>query len=330
MNEPIPVAAIEPNRDLRLGFGFLPRLRCAAWWNLGLQSVFELQKLIWKPALALGFAFTEPYIAFDQLLAALRSHSDAYNGLPDLLQTLGPVFLGLIVFGLAALTAAFWGLGACVVGTTALCKTFLSICPDTASTDKAELKVEIQKTLTAAIAEFKQRKPFFFAVWAMYLLFIAVPSIIMLVSGCVVVVGMPKVGDISILPGQLSVPIEIMLAAGIALSLSIIIISNYTLILMPYSSMSKQPATRVATKGLLLSIKVFLGITIYSTIVFWLSNLLIAPVDLLMLFNTDLGTNVVVRYFFFLLKVVWHAFFFAVLVPITVLIPCEMVRGNIE
>ena len=331
MNEPLSAAPLQPvTRNLKLGCGFLPRLRSSQWWRLCAQSVMELQKYLCKPAVALGFAFTTPYVAYDLAVNIIRSHKDAYSGLADVLQTIALPIIGYLLLGSLSLAAMVWGLGACVVGTTALCKTILTIEPEAIPDDITQLKACLQTTLAEAVSSLKQRKAFFFAVWAMYLVFVAVPTIIMLVSASVVMLGMPKIGDLSFAMVQLNVPTEIMLVAAIALGLSIIAISNYTLVLMPYSSMSRLSGTRVAAKGLLLSIKVILGITIYSTIVFFLSNLLIAPVDLFVLFNMDLGTNVGMRYLLFALKAIWHAFFFAVLMPVTMLIPCEMIRGNIE
>ena len=331
MNEQIPVAAIEPqNRNLLLGFGFLPRLRSSAWWTMSWQCVRELQKFVLKPAAALGFALTAPYIAFDIGYAVMRSHTGAYNGLADTLSTIAVPILLHLVLGLASLAAACWGLGACVVGSTALCKTFLSIEAETISADPQGFKTTISAILAESVAEFKQRKAFLFSAWAMYLVFIAAPTMIMIVSTGVLIIGMPKIGDYSLMPIQLNVPPEIMIAAGIALTISLIAISNYTLILMPYTSISKLSGTKVAVSGLLLSMRVFAGITLYSIIVFLLSNILIAPVDLLVLFNGHLGNNVFMRYFLFTLKALWHALFFALLMPITMLIPCEMIRGNIK
>jgi hypothetical protein len=334
MNESFPTGPAGPTqsikRSLMLGCGFLPRLRSAQWWKLCTGGVIELQKFLRKPAFALGFALTAPYVALDLTELVIRSHNGPFNGLADVLQTIAIPIIAYLILGLLSLAAMFWGLGACVLGTTALCKTILSIEPESVPNDVSVLKATLQKTLAEAVSDLKQRKSFFFSVWAMYLVLMAVPTLVMLISASVVMLGMPKLGDSSFALVHLNLPTGTMLLAAIALGLSIIAISNYTLVLMPYSSVSRLSGVRVALKGVLLSSKVFLGITIYSIIVFFLSNLLIAPIDLLALFNRELVTNAGMRYLLLTLKAIWHAFFFAVLMPVTMLIPCEMIRGNIE
>jgi hypothetical protein len=331
MNEPNIESINTPEkRNLMMGCGFLPRVMKPDWWRLCFQCILSFQPYLLKPAIMLAVGFTAPLVAYDLTVQLLKAHTGPYMGLVDIFSTFGLPLLVYIGLTLGSLASVLWGLGASLIALTSLCRTVLQIAPESVPPEKARLKQLVEAHAIQNIDSFRKRKSFLVSVWLMYSVFMFIPTIVLLVSGTLMMIGMPKVGDLSFLPVQLTLPPELLLASAIVVGITTIAISNYTLVLMPYSARSELSGTRVAVKGFLLSWKVFFGITFYSALIFVLSSFLFAPVDLLVLFNLDLGTNVMMRYLLFTSKAIWHVVFFALLVPISVLLPCEMVRGNID
>lgn len=258
----------------------------------------------------------------------IRSHTEAYNGLSDILISFGLPVLLYIGLSLLALAAVLWGFGALLFAMTAFCRTFLEFNPQNLPLANADLDKLIEHSKQRSLVNFKSRKSYLFAVWLTYSIIVFVPFVVMQVAGTVLALGMPAVNGLTMLPITMQIPQEMTIVAGIVFGITTIAISNYTLVLMPFSSISSDSGRHTAMQGFMLTLKVLPLISIYSTIVTLLSTVLFSPIDLVVIFNVDLGTNVWMRYLLFTLRIIGHTLFFAVLVPVTVLFPGEMVRGN--
>lgn len=311
-----------------LGFGCVQRALKPQWLRLSTRCFKSFLSHFIKPSIALAFAFTIPLISYDLVMHNIRSHTGAYNGLSDILISFGLPMLLYIGLSLLALAAVLWGFGALLFAMTVFCRTFLELNPQNLPLANADLDKLIDDSKQSSLVNIRSRKSFLFAVWLTYSIIVLVPFIVMQVAGTVLALGMPAVNGLTILPITTQIPQEMTTVAGIIFGITTIAISNYTLILMPLSSILPLSGRRVAVQGFMLTLKALPLISVYSAIVTLLSTVLFSPIDLVVIFNVDLGTNVWMRYLLFTLRIIGHTLFFAVLVPVTMLFPCEMVRGN--
>jgi len=318
-------------RSLMMGFGFVPQLFRASFWRLLFASMYAFRKPLLKPAIMLSVGLTLPYIGLDLAyrFIALQQKVE-FHGVGDILIRFGAPIIGLLIVSIGSVVGVVWGLAASLMALTALCRTFLSVAPDSAPKDKNELTTLLEQSRDSALTAFKTRKSYLVMVWLMYSIIMIVPTVIMFGSGAVVMLGMPQMGEYTMLAVQQNLPAPMFFGAAIALGISLLIMSNYALILLPYSAMTEKRSTQAAVGGLVLSLKTVIGLTFYSSIAFSLTSFLCSPVDILVVLNQSLANNDFVRYLLFSAKLIWHVIFFAVLLPLTVLIPCEIIRDNID
>lgn len=315
---------------LKMGFGFLPRLFTPGWSKLAFQLVRRCPEYFLKPALLLAFALTAPYLEIWALNGFLTSMSDhrVFQTGGDILTTFGPIFLGLIALAIGAFVSIAWGLGALLIALTATCRTILLT--DTQTLDTTSIATAMKSAQEEGIQQFRSKKGFLAKVWLIYSVLMLLPTAIMVITSWILMLGMPQVGSYTMLPMHMNIPTEMMIGSAILLGVSITVLSNYALILFPFSAVSTNSAAKAALGGFIATLKTLPAISIYSIIFFVLSFILSSPVDLLLVFNQQLITGPLSTGLFLALKFFWHALFFVYLVPISILIPCEMIRGNIE
>lgn len=320
----------QPHPPLMMGFGFLPRLAEPGWRTLALVLLKSCPKYYLKPAVLLAFAFTAPYVEFWVLNLFVQSMSThgTFNTGGSIFMMFGPPLIFLLILSVGAFVSIVWGLGTLLISLTATCRTILQV--DTK--DVASLKSRTETVQEEGIQIFRSKKGFLAKVWLFYSLLMLIPSAVMVITSWIVTLGLPQVGNYTMLPMpvQLKIPMDMMVGSAIALGASVIILTNYALILLPFSAGSQRSASQAALGGFLATLKTLPAISIYSVIFFVLSSVFFSPVDLLLIYNQQLITGPAATGFFLFLKFVWHVLNLLYFVPISILIPCEMIRGNVD
>ncbi len=315
---------------LTMGFGFLPRLAEPGWGTLALLILKSCPKYYLKPAILLAFAFTAPYVEFWVLNLFIQSMSThgTFNTGGSILLTFAPPLIFLLILSVGAFASIVWGLGTLLISLTATCRTILQV--DTK--DVASIQSKAASAQEEGIQIFRNKKGYLAKVWLLYSLLMLIPTAVMVITSWIVTLGLPQVGNYTMLPMpvQLNIPMEMMVGSAIALGASIIVLTNYALILLPFSAGTQRPASKAALGGFLTTLKTLPAISIYSVIFFVLSSLFFSPVDLLLIYNQQLITGPAATGFFLFLKFVWHVLNLVYFVPISILIPCEMIRGNVD
>jgi len=321
-----------PRPPLMLGFGFLPRLQHPSWTEFVILYLKRCPKYYLKTAILLAAGLTLPIVNYAILIAFYKSNAQhhTFTGLFDIFMMFGPTLIGMLICTVVCLMTLFWGLASILVALTATCRSFLIIDPQHFRQDPAALDRAIDTAQDEGANLFRHRKAYLATVWLMYSVFMLLPSFVMCASGAMVLLGMPQIGAYTMLPTRIDLPLETMLGSAIALGVSIIVLSNYALILMPYSAITEHGGVKAAAKALLLSLKILPAISIYSVIFFVISSFLSSPIDLLLLYNQEIANSTIAQVLCLLLKAIWHVAFFVYLAPMSLLIPCEMIRGNTD
>lgn len=316
-------------RGLLLGFGFIPRVLSPDWWRFVAFFLLHCPRYLLKPSMMLAIGLTLPYVGLDMALRPITQHG-TYNGLMDVILTFAIPLILLLLGSIGSLVLATWGLAASLLAVTAMCRTFLTLKPELQNLEKSAVNAMLATSLDESMAYFKQRRSFLVVIWLMYSALMATPSVLLFVAGTIVLTGMPMIGTHPVIPLQFNFPPEIIIASAITVGVTLIVMSNYALILLPYSSKTEYKGTQASIHGFALALKTLPGITLYSALAFTISSFLCSPIDLLVIYNQDLATNDLARYFLFVLKAAWHILFFTYLLPLSLLIPCEMIRDNTD
>lgn len=327
-----PEESKQPSPPLAMGFGFLSGLKHSGFNKLAMLFLKHCPKYFLKPAILLALAATAPHIEIIALKSFVNSMSNhgVFTTSGDIFMTFGPTVIGLLVLSIVALGSVFWGLGSLLVALTATCRTFLTVASQYAGQETLALEQMIKTTQDEGMQLFRHKKSFLATIWLAYTALMIIPTIVMLASSSVLMLGMPQLGGYTMLPMRMEVPSGLMIASSVALGVSIVVLSNLALILLPVSSLTKRSANGAVAHGLLLNLKTLPAISIYSVILFVLSSLFSSPIDFLLIYNQELITGPIASIFFLILKAAWHIVFFIYLVPISTLLPCEMLRGHIE
>ncbi len=236
---------------LMMGFGFLPRLRKPGWIELAILYVKRCPKYFLKPGILLALALSLPVIsllALKYTLTGITGHGVFKTG-PDIFLTFVPGLVMQLVCLVGALVCLLWGLAKMLVALTATCRSFLIIDSQHFAQEIGALERAIATAQDEGVEKFRKQKAFLATTWLMYSLLMTIPTGVMFVSCGTVMLGMPAMGEYTMLPTHLDVPQEMMMGSVIALSVSIIVLSNYALILMPYSSLSERSAPAGAIRA---------------------------------------------------------------------------------
>jgi hypothetical protein len=227
------------------------------------------------------------------------------------------VLLGAVVVSLVGMT---WSLGLWFLVLTAFCRSFLSVNPEAAS------RAELLDAQQQAVDHFKVNKRLVLSTWLVYSILMTVPGMWLLIAFVVFMAASYPASIGTGAPPDQGLVIFCMISSSIAS----VLLTNHALLLFAYSSVSKKGGRAVAVdslKGALLS---FPLITIVSSISLALAVVVIGVVGLLVFGQPKLVNFDGLMWLWILVLSAWHGVSSMVVLPLLMVVPCEMVRGSIE
>jgi len=228
-----------------------------------------------------------------------------------------PLLLGTVIVTLAGVT---WSIGLWFIVLTAFCRSFLSVIPETAS------RAEIVASQQDAIAHFNVNKRLILSTWLVYSILMTFPGMWLLIAFAVYAFAAYPASTGTGPPPAHSLVLFCAITGGGAS----ILLTNHALLLFAYSSISNKGGRAVALdslKGTLLS---FPLITIVSSISLAVAAVVIGVVGLLVFGQPQLINFDGLMWLWILVLSAWHGVSSMVVLPLLMVVPCEMVRGSIE
>lgn len=316
------LSAASPQQLLPLSGGIraVPKAFSLSWWNAAVIAAWEYRKYTFKPALIVSittFAYVGSLCFVRTIFAGHQDNAWMAN---EFIASVGISIVVLLAAIVISLVGVTWSIGLWFMVLTAFCRSFLSVNPETAS--RAEL-IESQKQ---AISHFRVNKRLILSTWLVYSILMSLPAMWLMIAFMVfAVASYPASVGSGPPPAQ-----SLVLFCIITGSIASVLLTDHALLLFAYSSVSKKGGRAVAIdslKGTLLS---FPLITIVSSISLALSAVVIGVVGLLVFGQPNLVNFDGLMWLWILVLSAWHGVSSMVVLPLLMVVPCEMVRGSIE
>jgi|AGTN01.1.fsa_nt_gi hypothetical protein len=318
-----PGAPAEPGAQQLLplsgGIRAVSKIFSLNWWNAAVVAVWEFRKYTLKPALIIAVT-TFAYVGtLSWIVTTFSKHGDQPWMANEFLTAAFiaiPLLLGTVVVTLVGVT---WSTALWFIILTAFCRSFLSIDPVSAS--RAEL-IESQRQ---ASDHFKVNKRLILSTWLVYSILMTLPGMWLLIDFIVyMIASYPSPTNTGPPPAQL---IIFCLVSG---AIASVLLANHAFLLFAYSGVSKKGGRAVAVDSLKAMVFTFPMITIVSSISLAVAAVVIGVVGLLVFGQPKLVNFDGLMWLWILVLSAWHGVSSMVVLPLLMVVPCEMVRGSIE
>lgn len=298
----------------------LPKVFSVKWWNAAVVAVWEFRKFTLKPAIIIA-ATTFAYVgSLNWVVSTFAKHGNEPWMANEFLTSVFiaiPLLLGTVIVTLVGVT---WSIGLWFIVLTAFCRSFLSVIPETAS------RAEIVASQQEAIAHFKVNKRLVLSTWLVYSILMTFPGMWLLIAFAVYAfAAYPASTGAGPPPAQ-----SLILFCAITGGGASILLTNHALLLFAYSSVSSKGGRAVALDSLKATLLSFPLITIVSTISLAVAAVVIGVVGLLVFGQPQLINFDGLMWLWILVLSAWHGVSSMVVLPLLMVVPCEMIRGSIE
>lgn len=302
------------------GMRAIPKVFSLNWWNAAVIAAWEFRKYTLKPAIIIAITT----FAYTGSLSWVTSTFSQHANQPWMAnEFLTSVFIAIpLLLGTAVVTlvGATWSIGLWFIALTAFCRSFLSITPETAS--RAEL-IESQQQ---AIDHFKVNKRLILSTWLVYSILMTLPGMWLLIAFLVYAIAAYPASIGTGPPPAQELVIFCIVSGGIAS----VLLTNHALLLFAYSGVSKKGGRAVAIDSLKGTLFAFPLITIVSSISLAVAALVIGVVGLLVFGQPQLINFDKLMWLWILVLSAWNGVSSMIVMPLVMVVPCEMVRGSIE